>query len=104
MSLSSALLTVAGNGIGDVAKPQPPVAPGSSTMAVRWTRAGKLTRMQGGTDPAAWSFAAVIKVPRPYRATPAGWPPLVACRCKQGEVEGKEFPDLAEEGLTGVDS
>ena len=68
---------------------------GSPNAAVTWTWEGRLTRMEGEMDPATRFVPAVVEVPRPYRMTADGRPPLVAGMFVQVEIEGKEFADVA---------
>ena len=68
---------------------------GPPTALVRWTWEGRLVRMEGEVDPVTRFFPAVIEVPRPYRQTADGRPPLMAGMFVQVEIEGKEFSDVA---------
>lgn len=61
-----------------------------------WTWEGRLVRVEGEMDPATRFLPAVVEVPAPYAPGPDGRPPLLAGMFLRAEIEGREFPDVAE--------
>ena len=61
-----------------------------------WTWEGRLVRIEGEMDPTTRFLPAIVEVQAPYAAGPDGRPPLLAGMFVEAEIEGREFPGVAE--------
>ncbi len=69
---------------------------GPGVGAATWVWEGRLVRVEGEMDPATRFLPAIVEVQDPWAPGPDGRPPLLAGLFLRAEIEGREFPEVAE--------